>query len=249
MKERIAKKLSQWGICSRREAEAFISKGLVTVNDTVITAPNTFVDETDLISLNGKKISSQADTPKLWIYNKPKGLIVSRKDEKDRETVFDALSDKLPRVVSIGRLDLTSEGLLLVTNTPSLAHNLEKPHNGLLRIYKVRAFGIDIDTLIKRTSGPLTIDGTKYKPIKITAVKIKEKEGTPAPSREKRGPQNHWLQITLTEGKNREIRKILNHFDFQVSRLIRTDYGPFSLGKLRTGELAEVDQKLFEKFL
>lgn len=234
MKERIAKYLARAGVCSRREAEELIKQERITVNGETITSPAFFVDGTEKILFDGEKIKTKEKT-RLWLYHKPTGLITTHKDEKDRETVFAHLPAGMPRVISIGRLDLNSEGLLLLTNDGALSRALELPENGWSRRYKVRVHGFVDAKKIKELENGTTIDGVSYAPCKIT---LEEKTKT-----------NSWLTISLTEGKNREVRKLLASIGLSVNRLIRLSYGPFQLGSLKRGEIREVPQKVLKEQL
>lgn len=231
--QRLAKAISNAGICSRRQAELLISSGKVKVNGIVINTLATNVDKDSNIEVAGKSIN-QNQQSRLWTYYKPAGLITTHKDTHGRDTVFDSLSH-LPRIISIGRLDLNSEGLLLVTNNGSLARNLELPANKLERIYKVRAFGrVDLKKLQNAELG-VKIREIVYRPKSIKMIKY--------------GPTNSWFEVTLTEGKNREIRKIFNYFGLVVNRLIRISYGPFILGSLKPGQHREQHPSTFKDFL
>ncbi|MDF2965365.1 MAG: RNA-binding protein [Rickettsiaceae bacterium] len=222
---RIAKFIAQSGYCSRRKAEEFIESREVKVNGEIITNPATHVTIRDKIEIQDKVLSKAASQARLWLYYKPNGLITSHKDTHDRTTVFETLPEDLPRVISVGRLDLNSEGLLLLTNSGKLARYLELPSTALQRVYKVRAFGeLDLRELKKLEKG-MTIEGVSYKPAKIELIKA----GT-----------NSWFKVTLTEGKNREIRKIFSHFNLSVNRLIRIKYGPFDIEDLEPCGLKEV---------
>lgn len=226
---RIAKFMAQSGLCSRREAERWIEEGRVLCNGNLVETPATFiVPGQDQVFVDGELVGTAPLTTQLWFYHKPKGLLTTHSDPEGRPTVFEALPQNLPRVISVGRLDLNSEGLLLLTNRGPLARFLEHPEIGLERQYKVRAFGVghlkqkDWDALTK----DLVIEGIHYKDVRITLQK-----STGA---------NIWLQFVLKEGKNREIRRIIEHIGGTVSRLIRTDYGPFSLGSLKEGAVKEI---------
>lgn len=234
MAERIAKYIARSGICSRRKAEELIKQQRVTINAEVITTPAYNVEGNEKILIDGEKIPS-IDITRLWLYHKPTGLVTSHKDEKNRPTVFDNLPAGLPRVISVGRLDLNSEGLLLLTNNGELSRKLELPANGWSRRYKVRVHGIVDDKKLQSLQKGTIIDGIEYGPI---SVSIENKQGT-----------NSWLLVTLSEGKNREVRKVLKSIGLEVSRLIRLSYGPFQLGSLKKGEVKEVPTKILKEQL
>lgn len=229
--ERIAKYLARAGICSRRDAERLIAEGRVTLNGETLQSPAVNVTVADAITVDGAAVGQKEPT-RLWRYHKPAGLVTSHKDEQGRETLFDQLPDYLPRVVSVGRLDLNSEGLLLLTNDGSLARHLELPATGWTRKYRVRAFGRIDQKRLDRLQKGITIDGLQYGA--ITAVL------DTARADGKGGVTNHWIDMTLREGKNREIRKVLGHLGMEVNRLIRLSYGPFHLSSLQPGEVEEV---------
>lgn len=223
--ERIAKVVARAGLCSRRDAEHWIEAGRIKVNGKVLTTPAVVVTGGDQIEVDGKPLPEKPSR-RLWRYHKPTGLVVSHRDEKGRKSVFDALKQDLPRVVSIGRLDINTEGLLLLTNDGELARLLELPATGWVRRYRVRAHGtVDPEALQKLSNG-LTIDGIHYGPIAAALGKI---QGS-----------NCWLTFALREGKNREIKKVCEHLGLQVNRLIRTSFGPFQLGEMKRGAVAEV---------
>lgn len=227
--ERVAKHMSHAGICSRRDAELLIKDGRVKVDGKTINTPATIVDDPTRIELDGIALPPK-EQPKMWRYHKPPGLITSHKDDLGRATVFDKMPEHLPRVISVGRLDLNTEGLLLLTNDGDLARRLELPSSGWKRRYKVRIFGyVDDDRLASLARG-ITVDGIRY--------------GSIEASLEKRTGSNAWLNMTISEGKNREIRKVLEHLGLKVSRLIRTEYGPFKLGDLTRGAVREVSRKM-----
>ncbi len=234
MKERIAKFLARSGVCSRRKAEEYILQQRITVNGEIVETPAFSVDGTEIIKFDGEKIQAK-DKTRLWLYHKPTGLITSHKDEKARDTVFSCLPAGMPRVISVGRLDLNSEGLLLLTNDGALSRALELPENGWSRRYKVKVHGYFDERILKRLEKGVTVDGVEYAPCKIT---LDSKQGS-----------NSWLTISLTEGKNREIRKLMNSIDLSVARLIRLSYGPFQLGALKPGEVKEVQQKVLKEQL
>lgn len=232
--ERIAKRLARAGLCSRREAETWIANGRVRVNDKKITTPAFNVTPNDRVAVDGKPIA-EADKTRLWLYHKPAGLVTTHKDEQGRKTVFDVLPKDMPRVISIGRLDLNSEGLLLLTNDGALSRKLELPSTGWIRRYRVRSFGTIMPDMLERMRKGMTIEGVRYQGIEVT-----QEEG---------GGANRWLVVALKEGKNREIRKIFEHFGLKVNRLIRLSYGPFQLGSLRMGEVKEVPGKVLKSFI
>ena len=234
MSERIAKFIARSGVCSRRQAEELILQQRVTVNGEVIESPAFNVEGNEKILIDGEKLPAQEQT-RMWIYYKPSGLVTTHKDEHDRPTVFDNLPAGLPRVISIGRLDLNSEGLLLLTNSGELSRKLELPSNGWSRRYKVKVHGkLDKNKLSSLEQG-IEIDGIRYGSIK---VEIESEQVT-----------NAWLSVTLQEGKNREIRKVMKFIGLDVARLIRLSYGPFQLGSLKKGEVREIPQKVLKEQL
>ncbi len=223
---RIAKLIAQAGICSRREAEELISEGRVQVNGQTITTPATFITD-QAIKVDGKLINAKQPT-KLWLFYKPKAVITTSKDPQNRKTVFDLLPKHMPRVITVGRLDFNTEGLLLLSTNGQLARYMELPKNKWVRKYRARVFGkIDHERLKKLEKG-ITVDGVRYRSIKVEVEVEKE--------------SNSWLKISLEEGKNREIRKVMEHLGLQVNRLIRTSFGPFNLGNMELGEIREVNK-------
>ncbi|MEQ8509542.1 MAG: pseudouridine synthase [Rhodospirillaceae bacterium] len=232
--DRVAKVIARAGICSRREAEALIEQGRVTVNGETLQQPGVKVTADDVVRVDGEKLPA-LDPPRLWRYHKPTGLVTSHKDERGRETVFDSLPAHLPRVISIGRLDLNSEGLLLLTNDGTLARSMEHPSRGWTRRYRVRVHGEVKDRMFDPLAEGVTIDGIHYGPVQ---VKLDRKPGT-----------NAWLTVSLNEGKNREVRRVMEHVGLKVSRLMRTAYGPFQLGSLKPGELTEIPGKVLKEQL
>ncbi len=227
--DRIAKVLSRAGVASRREAERMIEAKRVSVNGKVIDSPALNVTETDKIAVDGKPIG-KPDEPRIWLYHKPSGLVTTERDEKGRDTVFDALPDGLPRVMSVGRLDLNSEGLLLMTNDGALKRKLELPSTGWLRRYRVRIKGSLSEASLDRLRNGISVDGINYQPMDVT---FDRQQGA-----------NAWLTIALREGKNREIRRAIEAVGATVNRLIRVSYGPFQLGNLKAGEIEEVKQRV-----
>lgn len=222
---RIAKAMARAGLCSRREAERFIEAGRVKVNGKPITSPALNVTSKDRILIDGEPLP-EAEPIRLWRYHKPKGLVTSAKDEKGRDTIFDKLPKDMPRTISIGRLDINTEGLLLLTNDGELARHIELPQTGWLRRYKVRANGTITQDKFDELKKGVTIDGVKYGPVEATLMK---QQGA-----------NCWFTIGLREGKNREIKRIAEHLGLNVNRLIRLSFGPFILGSLTEGEVEEV---------
>ncbi|MDO5385896.1 MAG: pseudouridine synthase [Pseudomonadota bacterium] len=234
MSERIAKFIARSGVCSRRQAEELILQKRVTVNGEVVESPAFNVEGNEKILLDGEKLPAIENT-RMWVYYKPTGLVTTHKDEQGRPTVFENLPEGLPRVISIGRLDLNSEGLLLLTNSGELSRRLELPSNSWSRRYKVKVHGrINRDKLAELEQG-VTIDGIRYGSIK---AEVESEQGT-----------NAWLSVTLQEGKNREIRKVMKFIGLDVARLIRLSYGPFQLGSLKKGEVREVPQKVLKEQL
>ena len=227
--ERIAKVLSRAGIASRREAERLIELGEVKVNGKVITSPALNVTARDKITDRGEPVA-EPEPPRLWLYYKPEGLVTSASDEKGRDTVFDHLPEDMPRVMSVGRLDLNSEGLLLLTNDGELKRRLELPSTGWLRKYRVRVKGNPTEPEIEPLRKGITIEGEKFLPME---VKIDRHQGA-----------NAWLTVGLREGRNREIRRAMTHIGLTVNRLIRTSYGPFRLNDLQPGAVEEVKPRV-----
>lgn len=226
---RIAKVIARAGYCSRRDAEKWIEAGRVSVNGKAISSPALNVLPSDRIIVDGKPVSKEGNEPRLFRYHKPTGLVTTHKDEKGRQTVFETLPEGLPRLISVGRLDLNSEGLLLLTNDGELSRHLEMPHTGWIRRYRVRAFGQIEQSRLDTLKGGITIDGVKYNGITATIDQIQG--------------GNTWMTVSLSEGKNREIRKVMEHLGLQVNRLIRLSYGPFQLGNLPRGGVDEIKAK------
>jgi 23S rRNA pseudouridine2605 synthase len=226
---RIAKAIAHAGLCSRRDAERWVEQGRVSVNGKVLTTPAHVLVPGDRVKVDGKPLP-EAEAPRLWRYNKPKGLVTSHKDPQGRKTVFEALPPGLPRVVSVGRLDLNTEGLLLLTNDGALARHLELPATGWLRRYRVRAYGRIGQEALDRLANGVTIEGIHYGPVE---AKIDREQG-----------DNVWLLLGLREGKNREVKRLLEHLGLKVNRLIRISFGPFALGELASGAVEEVKPRV-----
>lgn len=232
--ERVAKRIAHLGYCSRRDAEKLIFEGKVKVNGETIDTPAFLVTKKDKITINETDLSGSVDT-KLYLYYKPNGLVCSKSDEQGRETIYDYLPEDLPRVVYVGRLDLTSEGLLLLTNNGELSNMLTSPYLGLKRTYKVRVYGRVEQKQLDELALGGTIDGIYYQPIIANILR--------------RNNDNMWLEFVLKEGKNREIRKICEYLGLRVNRLIRTSFGPYTIEGLEEGEVKEAKLKPLQKIL
>ena len=232
--ERIAKWLARAGVASRRDAERLIAEGRVRIGGKRIETPATFVGPGDAVFVDNKPVAPPQPT-RLFRHHKPAGLVTTHRDPEGRPTVFERLPPGLPRLVSVGRLDLNSEGLLLLTNDGALARRLELPANGWIRRYRVRVHGrVDERALVALARG-IAIDGVEYGPIEAG---LDARVGT-----------NAWLTVALKEGKNREVRRVMEHLGLAVTRLIRTAYGPFQLGALPRGAVEEVNPKVLREQL
>jgi len=227
--ERIAKRLARAGIASRREAERMIEAGRISVNGKRIASPALNVTAADRIVADGTVVG-EAEPARLWRYHKPAGLVTTAKDEKGRETVFDHLPADLPRVMTVGRLDLNSEGLLLLTNDGELKRRVELPSTGWLRRYRVRVHGAPTEEMLAPMVKGITVEGERFRPMQVV---VDRQQGS-----------NAWLTVGLREGKNREIRRALEAVGLTVNRLIRVSYGPFQLGQLAAGAVEEVSAKV-----
>lgn len=227
--DRIAKVLARAGVASRREAEKLIEAGRVTVNGKQILSPALNVTGKDRITVDGKPLA-EAEETRMWLYHKPTGLVTTARDEQGRQTIFDALPEDMPRVMSIGRLDLNSEGLLLLTNDGEVKRRLELPSTGWLRKYRVRVKGSPKDETLAPLRDGIVIEGEKFQPMTVT---LDRQQGA-----------NAWLTVGLREGKNREIRRAMEAVGLTVNRLIRVSYGPFQLGQLKPGEVQELRRKI-----
>lgn len=229
--DRIAKYLARAGVASRRDSEKLVAQGRIKVNGKVIDTPATKVGPTDKVEFDDKPVAAKVQT-RLWRYYKPDGLVTSHKDEKNRTTVFDVLPKELGRVISVGRLDITSEGLLLLTNDGELARHLEHPSTGLSRRYRTRAYGHITQTELDTLKAGIKIDGIQTAPIEAVL--------------DSQSGDNCWITVTLREGKNREVRRAMEHLDLKVNRLIRVSYGPFMLGDIPKGQVDEVKYSVIQ---
>ncbi len=232
--ERIAKWLARAGVASRRDAEKIIAEGRVKLGGQPVTQPATFVAPGDIVTVDGRPVA-EPERSRLFRYHKPPGLVTTHRDPEGRPTVFEKLPPELGRLISVGRLDLNSEGLLLLTNDGALARRLELPANGWVRRYRVRVFGAVEERALAALARGVTIEGVRYAPIEAG---IDSRKG-----------DNAWLTVALQEGKNREIRRVMAHLGLAVSRLIRVAYGPFQLGQLPRGAVEEVNPKVLREQL
>jgi len=233
-KERIAKIMAAAGLCSRRDAERWITAGRVIVNGKTLATPACLVGPEDSVIVDGKLLGNKQPR-RVWCYHKPAGLITSNRDPQGRPTIFDKLPKTLPRVVTVGRLDFNSEGLLLLTTDGGLARELELPQKGWKRKYRVRVHGTVTPEIVKRLNAGVQIKDVRYAPCELEIERIQN--------------TNTWVLMTLTEGKNREIRRLMDFFGLPVTRLIRVSYGPFQLGNLPAGAVREIPQKTLKELL
>jgi 23S rRNA pseudouridine2605 synthase len=232
--ERVAKVLARAGVASRREVERLIADGRVSLNGQRLETPAVKIGPADVLMVNGRRVGA-AEAARVWRYHKPSGLVTTHKDPKGRPTVFEALPKGLPRVISVGRLDLNTEGLLLLTNDGGLARVLELPETGWLRRYRVRAHGEVTQAQLDELKNGIEVDGVKYGPIDAT---LERDQGA-----------NVWLVFAIREGKNREVRNVLAHLGLEVNRLIRVSYGPFQLGEIEEGAVEEVKTRVLREQL
>ncbi len=232
--ERIAKVIARAGICSRRDAEKLILEGRVKLDGALVTSPAINVTENNVVQVDEKPLA-QPDAARMWRYHKPSGLVTTHKDEKGRSTVFGSLPKHLGRVVSVGRLDFNSEGLLLLTNDGDIARRMEMPASGWTRTYRARLFGKVTQADLDKLATGITIDGVKYGPI---VADIERSKG-----------MYSWATVKLKEGKNREVKRVMERLGLKVARLIRTAYGPFQLGQLVEGQIEEIPARLWREKL
>lgn len=237
--ERVAKALARAGVASRREVERLIEAGRVAINGKVLTTPAVKVAPGDLLTVDGQLVAEREPT-RIFRYHKPTGLMTTHHDPKGRPTVFQSLPKDLPRLISIGRLDLNSEGLLLLTNDGELSRALETPSNAWVRRYRARAFGDATQAKLDTLKDGITVEGVRYGAIEAKLDKAHEKAG---------GGKNVWITVSLSEGKNREVRKVLEAIGLKVNRLIRMSYGPFALGTLEAGQIEEVGPRVIRELL
>ncbi len=232
--ERIAKRIAGAGVCSRRDAEKYIAEGRVTLNGKILDTPAIKVGAEDIITIDGTPLANTVES-RIFKYYKPTGILTTTKDPEGRPTVFEQLPKNLPRLISVGRLDINSEGLLLFTTNSALATKLMHPKTEVERVYRVRTFGLMTKTKLEALRAGVSYEGINYLPAKVEWESVRKKG------------QNHWLKITLKEGKNREIRNMLRTVDIQVNRLIRLSYGPIELANLAENKLEEIPSSQLKK--
>lgn len=232
--ERVAKLIARAGVCSRRDAEALVAQGRVAVDGQVLATPAVRVRPGQRVTVDGKPLPA-VEPPRLFRYHKPKGVVTSARDPEGRPTIYDTLPEDLPRLMPVGRLDIASEGLLLLTNDGALKRKLELPATGWMRRYRARAFGTPDDRRLRELAQGAVIDGIAYGPIQVRLDRVQG--------------GNAWLTVSLREGKNREVRRALEHAGLQVNRLIRVAYGPFQLGNLAPRAVEEVPPKVLREQL
>jgi 23S rRNA pseudouridine2605 synthase len=231
--QRIAKLLARAGIASRREVERMIAEGRVALNGEKLTTPATVLEDVTGVTVDGRPVRP-AKAARLYRFYKPQATLTAAHDAKGRATIYDRLPKGLPRLVPVGRLDFMTEGLLLLTNDGELKRQLELPRTGVVRTYRARAFGNVTQKQLEHLADGVTIEGIRY--------------GSIDANLERRTGRNCWIELSLAEGKNREVRRVLAHLDLQVSRLIRTAYGPFTLQDLDPGGVDEIDAAELERF-
>jgi 23S rRNA pseudouridine2605 synthase len=231
--QRIAKLLARAGVASRREIERMIAEGRIALNGEKLTTPATLLENLEGVTVDGKAVRPAAAT-RLFRFYKPQGTITAERDPRGRPTIYDRLPPGLPRLMPVGRLDFMTEGLLLLTNDGELKRQLELPRTGVVRTYRARAFGHVTQDQLEKLAEGITIEGIHYGSINANL--------------ERRTGRNCWVEMSLTEGKNREVRRVLEHLGLQVSRLIRTAYGPLGLEGLDPGHVDEVEERVLEAF-
>lgn len=232
--DRVAKVIARAGVCSRRDAEKLIAEGRVALDGEIVKAQGVRVGENQVVSVDGKPLAEPEET-RIWRYHKPSGLVTTHKDPEGRPTVFEKLPMSLPRVISVGRLDVNSEGLLILTNDGALARKLELPITGWVRKYRVRLFGKISQAELEKLAEGITIDGVKYGPVIADLERVKG--------------MYSWVQVSLKEGKNREVKRLMEHLGVKVARLIRVQYGPFHLGQLEPGHAEEIPARIWREQL
>jgi 23S rRNA pseudouridine2605 synthase len=231
--QRIAKLLARAGVASRREVERMIAEGRIALNGEKLTTPATLLENLQGVTVDGRAVRPAAAT-RLFRFYKPPGTLTAERDPKGRPTIYDRLPKGLPRLMPVGRLDFMTEGLLLLTNDGELKRQLELPRTGVVRTYRARAFGDVTQAQLEDLADGVTIDGIHYGSINANL--------------ERRTGRNCWIEMSLTEGKNREVRRVLAHLGLQVSRLIRTAYGPFTVEGMQGGAVDEIDPAELEEF-